>query len=152
MRPSDVTDQTLINASPDLVYRAIVDEHDGKTSWWMPHYSMELRSGDSYEDVGTLLNNTVRVHGRFPIRFITKTVEVEPNEKIGVEYVGGAFRGKALWGFENVDGNTNLSLRWRTTPAGALRILAPLLPVEKSHSDTTKAGFENLRAFLADGS
>ena len=149
MRAADVTDEMLIDASPDVVYRAVVDEHDGKTDWWVPHYTMTLRRGASYAEVGTLLDNTVRVHGRFPIRFVTRTVEVEPDRAIRVEYIGGAFRGEALWGFEGIDGKTRLSLRWRTTPAGVLRALARFLPIEKSHSDTMKAGFEGLRGFLA---
>ena len=145
---ADVTDEALIDASPDVVYRAVVDEHDGKTNWWTPYHSMELREGDSYGEVGALLDNTVRVRGRFPIRFTTRTVEVEQNERIRVEYVGGAFRGEALWKFEGVNGKTRLRLRWRTSPSGVLRALAPFLPVEKSHSDTMKVGFENLSAFL----
>ena len=33
MTKYDVTDETLIDASPDTVYRAIVDEMNGKTAW-----------------------------------------------------------------------------------------------------------------------
>ena len=152
MKAADVTDEALVDASPEVVFRAIVDEHDAKTDWWAPHYTMVLLEGTSYANVGTLLNNTVRVHGKMPIRFVTKTVEVDRDRAIRVEYVDGAFRGEALWRFEDVGGKTKLSLRWQTTPAGLLRFLAPLLPVEKSHSDAMKVGFENLRAFLADSS
>jgi uncharacterized protein YndB with AHSA1/START domain len=151
VEPYDVTDEILLAAPPEAVYRAVVDEHDGKTDWWAPHYTMRLRSGDSYDEVGTLLDNTVRVRGRFPIRFVTRTVAAEPNRSIRVEYIGGAFRGEALWRFEPEDGTTRLSLRWRTTPSGALRVLSRVLPVAKSHSETTEIGFENLNAFLASG-
>lgn len=147
-KAADVLDATLIATDRDVVYRAVVDEHDGKTNWWAPHYSMELLEGGSCGNVGALPDNTVRVHGRFPIRFVTRTVVVEENERIRVEYVGGAFRGEALWEFQGVNEKTRLSLRWRTSPPGVLRALAPFLPVEKSHSDTTKVGFENLSGFL----
>jgi hypothetical protein len=110
---------------------------------------MSLREGASYGEVGTLLDNVVLVHVNFPIRFVTRTIAVVPNEEIRVEYVGGAFRGEAVWRFDGENGKTRLSLRWRTRPAGTLRLLAPLLPVSKSHSDTTEMGFENLKAFLA---
>jgi hypothetical protein len=145
---ADVMDSALIDASPDVAYRAVVEEHDGKTSWWAPHLTMQLRGGDSYGDVGALVDNTVRVHGRFPVRFTTKTVEVEPIETIRVEYVAGAFRGEAQWGFVGVNDGTELSQRWRTRPAGVLRALAPLLPIGESHSDTMKVGFERLRGYL----
>lgn len=44
-RFADVMDSALIDASPDVVYQAVVDEHDGKTSWWASHFTMELREG-----------------------------------------------------------------------------------------------------------
>lgn len=109
---------------------------------------MALLEGDSYRDVGALLENTVRVHDKFPVRFVTRTVGVQENEEIRVEYVGGAFRGEAVWKFVGVDKQTRLSLRWRTSPAGVLRAVALFLPVEKSHSDTTMVGFESLSGFL----
>lgn len=146
--PADVTDRALIDAPPEVVFRAIVDEHDGKTSWWTPHHSMKLREGNSYGEVGALLDNTVRVRGRFPIRFTTRTVEVEDAKMIRIEYVENAFRGAAQWTFEGVGDKTELSQCWQTTPAGMLRSLAPFLPVAKSHSDTMEVGFENLQAFL----
>jgi uncharacterized protein YndB with AHSA1/START domain len=126
--PADVTNRAQIDAPPDAVFRAIVDEHDGKTSWWTPHHSMELREGNSYGEAGALLDNTVRVRGRFPIRFTTRTVEVEDAKMIRIEYVEGAFRGEARWTFESVAGKTELSQRWQTTPVGMLRNLAPFLP------------------------
>lgn len=148
MAKYDVTDEAIINASPEVVYNAVIDEHDGKTDWWVPRLSAKLREGDSYGKVGTLLDNTITVHGNIPIKFITKTVEVKNNEMIRVNYVGGSFRGEGLWKFESLEGKTKLSYRWRTSPAGLLRILAPFLPVAKSHSDITKAGFNNLSKFL----
>ena len=147
MAKYDVTDEAIINASPDVVYNAVIDEMDGKTSWWMPHRSTKLREGDSYSKVGALLASTV--HGKLPVKFTTKTVEAKNNEMIRVNYVEGAFRGEGLWKFESLEGKTKLSYRWRTSPSGLLlRIMAPFLPIEKSHSDVMKAGFNNLKKFL----
>jgi ribosome-associated toxin RatA of RatAB toxin-antitoxin module len=147
MAKYDVTDEAIINASPDVVYNAVIDEYDGKTSWWMPHLSSKLREGNSCSKVGALLDLTV--HGKRPIKFTAKTVEAKNNEMIRVNYVEGAFRGEGLWKFESLEGKTKLSFRWRTSPSGLLlRILAPFLPIEKSHSDVMKAGFNNLNKFL----
>jgi uncharacterized protein YndB with AHSA1/START domain len=148
-RTTDVIDEALIDAPPDEVFRAIVDLHDGKTDWWSPYHTMELRAGTTFAEVGAVVANTVRVRGRFPIRFTTRTTEVVENKMIRVDYVGGAFRGKATWTFELVDDMTLLAQRWCTRPAGMLRVAAPLLPVAKSHPDTMRVGFDRLRAFLA---
>ena len=147
MAKYDVTDEAIINASPDAVYNAVIDECDGKTSWWMPHLSSRLREGDSCGKVGALFDLTV--HGKLTIKFTAKTVEAKNSEMIRINYVEGAFRGEGLWKFESLEGKTRLSFRWRTSPSGLLlRILAPFLPIEKSHSDVMKAGFNNLNKFL----
>ena len=148
MAKYDVTDEAIINASPDVIYNAVIDEMDGKTSWWKPHRSMKLREGDSYGKVGALLDSTIPIHGRLATRFTTETVEVKNNEMIRVHYVGGAFRGEGLWKCESLEGNTKLSYRWRTSPSGFLRVLAPFLPVKKSHSHVTEVGFNNLGKYL----
>ncbi len=57
----DVTDEAIIHASPQAVYTALVDEHDGRSRWWRPHLSAEHRSGGSYDTVGSLVDNTVAV-------------------------------------------------------------------------------------------
>jgi len=145
----DVTDEAIINASPDVVYNAVIAEMDGETNWWMPHRSAKLRERDSYGKVGALVDNIVTVHGKLPIKFTTKTVEVKNDEMVRVAYVEGALREEGLLKFESLEGKTRLSFRWQTSPSGLLlRILAPLLPFEKSHSDETKAGFNNLSNFL----
>ncbi|MFC1973834.1 SRPBCC family protein [Chloroflexota bacterium] len=150
MTKYDVTDEAIINASPDVVYNAVIDEMDGKTNWWMPYHSTKLCAGDSYGKVGVIHDSTVRIHGKLPIKFTTKTVEVKNNEMIRVDYVDGALRGQGLWEFESLEGKTKLSYRWQTSPSGLLRrILAPILPYKKSHSDVMKAGFNNLNRFLA---
>ena len=146
MAKYDVTDEAIINASPEVVYNAVINEMDGKTSWWMPHRSMELRDGDSYGKVGAPIDSTI--HDKLTTKFTTKTAEVKNKEIIRVNYVGGAFRGEGLWKFESVEGKTKLSYRWRTSPSGFLQIFAPFLPVKKSHSDVMKAGFNNLNKFL----
>ena len=62
MAKYDVTDEATINASPDVVYKALIDEIDGKTSWWMPHLSSKPRDEHSYGKIGSLID--VTVHGK----------------------------------------------------------------------------------------
>ncbi len=41
------TGEAVIDANIDNVYKAVIDENDGKTNWWMPHRSSKLLKGDS---------------------------------------------------------------------------------------------------------
>ncbi len=146
MRQFDVTDEAMICAPRDTVYGAFVDEMNGKTTWWAPHHSFQLLSGDSFDSIGARLESRVRT--KWPIKYTTETVEAVASGHIRVRYIGGSFRGEADWTFEDVEGNTRVGCHWQTTPAGSLRLMARFLPVEKSHSDVTMAGFEKLEAFL----
>ena len=147
MAKYDVTDEAIINAEPDIVFSALLAEYAGKTSWWMPSLSAKIRKGDSADQLDTLIDITV--HGKFPIKFTIKTVEVKKNELLRYEYVEGAWRGEGLWKLEAKDGKTKLSYRWRASPSGLLlRIMAPFVNVPKAHSDVMKAGFDGLNEHL----
>lgn len=142
----DVIDEAIIDAPLDAVYGAFVDEMNGKTSWWAPHHTFRLLSGGSFDSVGAKLESMVRT--KWPVRYTTETVEAVPGDHIHVRYIAGSFRGDADWTFENVDGKTRIGCRWQTTAAGSLRLMAQFLPVAKSHSAVTVAGFEKLQIFL----
>ncbi len=146
MRSFDVTDEAIIEAPIDAVYAAFVGEMNGETSWWAPHHTFSLLSGNSFDEVGATLESTVKT--KWPVKYITKTVEAVKGDHVHVSYVGGSFRGAADWTFEDLGGRTRIGCRWRTTPAGSLRVMARFLPVAESHSKVTVAGFEKLRAFL----
>lgn len=142
----DVTDEAIINAPSVRVYQAFVDEMDGRTTWWMPHHTFTLRSGASIAEVGALVESTVQ--SRWPVNYTTETVEVDAGERIRVKYVGGSFCGFADWTFQDTEGKTKIGCHWQTDPMGSLRFLARFLPVAKSHSQVTTAGFEKLEAYL----
>ena len=88
------------------------------------------------------------VQTKWPVKYVTETVEAVPGKHVRVKYIGGSFRGEADWTFDDVDGKTKIGCRWQTTPAGSLRLMARFLPVEKSHTRATVAGFEKLQTFL----
>ena len=142
----DVTDEAIINANPDVVYKAMMDEYDGKTNWAMPYQSSKLREGDTCGKVGAL--EEITVPAKIQLKFTAKTVEVKDNEMIRFNYEGD-FVGEGLWKLERLDGKTKLSLRWRTSPSRLLlRILAPIIPIEKDHAKVMQGCFNNLNKFL----
>jgi ribosome-associated toxin RatA of RatAB toxin-antitoxin module len=143
----DVTDEMIINANPEVVYSAIIDVYDGKTSWWLPYFSSKIREGGSSGNVSGFFDITI--HGICPIKFTAKTLEAQNNEMLRLDYVKGSFRGIGVWKFENVEGKTKLSFRWCMSPVGWLRIVALFYPIVKSHSAVMQAGFIKLNRFLS---
>lgn len=145
----DVTDEAIINASPAVVYQALIDEMDGKTDWWHPYHITTLRDGDSFGQVGAIHDTAIRVHGSLAIHFAAKTAEVKANEMIRLEYIEGSLLGECIWRFEEVDGKTKLSYQWMVSTAGFWRSLfAHMLPYARSHSKTMEKGYKQLNEYL----
>lgn len=138
----DITKESIINASPDVVYNAIVN---GSMTEWMPLSAKRL-SGECYDEVGA--RTEITFHDR-PIKYIEETVESIKNEMIRIKYFKGAFKGEGLWKLANINGKTKLSFRWRVRHAQLfLRIMAPFVSVEKRYSDVMKAMFDGFNKYL----
>jgi len=147
----DVTDEAIINASPEVVFKALRDEFIGKTNWWMPYLSSKIRDGHSPGRIGSLID--VTVHGEHPVKITSKSVEIKENEMIRSENVEGPLKGETVWTLERVNDKTKLSCRWRMKASGLVfKLLTPLAPIEKNHSAVMQAGYANLNKYLAQRS
>ena len=145
MAEFDVFDEAIINAKPDVVYKALLSgaaHHKVNTK-------TKLREGSAQDQLGALTEITLP--SGFPIKFTAKTVEVRKNELWRTQYVEGAFRGEGVWKFEAVDGNTKISFHWRASPSTLLlRILAPLVNIPKQHSALMKKLFASLNEYVKE--
>ena len=47
----DVLDEAVINAKPDVVYKALIAEYSGKTDWWKSRVESKLREGRAVDYV-----------------------------------------------------------------------------------------------------
>jgi len=142
MAKFDIIDEAIINAKPDIVYKALL----GGGLRYKLRAEAKLLEGRAADQLGALTEITVP--GRFPIKWTIKTVELIKNELWRTEYVGGAFRGEGLWTLEAIGENTKVSYHWRTRPCGLLRILAPFINIPKQHSALMKAGFASLNEYV----
>jgi ribosome-associated toxin RatA of RatAB toxin-antitoxin module len=146
MAEYDVTDEVIINASPDVVYQALMAEYSGKADW-MPNFEVKQRGEGAVDQPGALLDLTL--HGRFDLKFTAKTVKTKKNESWEFEYVEGAFRGEGLWKLEAAGEDTKVSFRWHCRPGTLLvKIMSPFVNVPKSHSEFMKAGFASLNEYV----
>ena len=61
--PGDKTfvDEAMINASPDTVFNAVLDECAGVTHWWMPLYEIKSRADTPVRRTGMV--SDVILHG-----------------------------------------------------------------------------------------
>jgi len=144
----DVTDEAIIDANPSEIYKAFVEEFNGKTNWWQPRLSAKLRQGSSVDEIGAITD--LNTGG---LKLAAKTVEVKKDEFIRINYIEGPFRGEALSKLEEFNGKTKISFRWQANPEGLMiRFFDLFLNIEKEHSKTMKIGFDNLNKFLKDKS
>jgi len=142
MAKFDVLDEVIINAKPDIVYKAILSGAFRGTG-----ADFKLLEGSNSYQLGALTEITLP--GRFPVKFTIKTVEIKENELWRTQYVGGAFRGEGLWRLEPIDGNTKVSYHWRARPSGLLsRFLATFINIPKHHSATMKKAFASLNDYI----
>lgn len=147
MSKYDVTDEAVINASPEAVFDAIVDMYAGKVNWWLPHLSSKPRAGATLGEKGAPFD--VTVHTMVPVRFTGKTVEIQRPNRLVVHYIGGAFQGEALWTFDKLKDGTNLRLRWQADPLNLMTKVASLfMAIDKGHSEVMHKGFANLNEYL----
>jgi uncharacterized protein YndB with AHSA1/START domain len=142
----DVTDEAILNATPERVFRALVDEYAGVTHWWKQVESKPV--GDiPFGQVGAVCTVTVRNHGT--ARFTWRTAEILENHRIRCEYLEGDLTGYGDLTLEPVGQATRIEYRWRVKTRGRANILGPLLNLKRRHSEVIQAGFRALAQHLA---
>lgn len=93
----------------------------------------------------------VRGERRLPLSFafVACVVELVENERLIVEYVGGAFLGRGERLLEPVGKGTRLRMRWQVQSHGLLPILSGLaVHAGAIHSQMMRSGFHRLDALL----
>jgi uncharacterized protein YndB with AHSA1/START domain len=144
----DIIDEAFIDASPDLVWRALVAELSGAARFWVPFNTFSA-SGPP-DQVGTEVKWTVHAKGVDKggpkLRFTSRTTAVEPGRKLSAEYFKGVFRGHVTFVLEPVNGGlrTRMSIHFKAEPHGFVKILAKLADVGVKHSQSAQLAFSNL--------
>jgi uncharacterized protein YndB with AHSA1/START domain len=146
----DDVKEVVFDSSPMEVYRALLDEVSGVTSWWMPHMAFKLKGDIPIDHEGAVyeatINPTSRMNAKFSAK-ITKSVE----GKLIEEEVSGSFVGTASWTFESMDGKTKAVHRFNAKTNGIVySIFSPFIDYKKNHSDIMDKGLEALKSYLSN--
>jgi uncharacterized protein YndB with AHSA1/START domain len=146
----DVTSEAVMDNSPMEVYKALMDEISGVTSWWMPHMKYQLRGDVPIDHEGAvfdaIINPTSRMNAKFSAK-VTKIVE----GKLMEDDISGCFIGTGKWTFEPTeDGKTKVQFRINARTNGIIySIFAPFGSYENNHRDIMEKGFKALNSYLS---
>lgn len=134
------------------MFRALLDECNGRTRWWVPHVRITPVTDPPFDHVGAEARSVVRSMG-VDARFLWRISAIEADRLIRIEYAEGDIVGTGTLTVEPADGGTLLRYEWAAR-AKSLRaaILAPILRLDRRHSSVMRHGFAALDEYLSAGS
>ena len=143
----DVVDEAVLDASPERVFEALLDEIRGKVGWWKPMFAARARRPEMVGKVGAVID--VKLGCAFKPRFTARMVEVVTSRRVRVEFFEGDFLGTGDWSFEPVGPRTRVRFRWRVRGNRfVFRVVAPFVDLGRIHSGVVENGFAGLRGHL----
>ena len=149
----DVVNEAILPASPDRVWTELIAELNGGARWWVPHNTYRTEESTGFEP-GTVTHVTVHTRGvgrRGPkLEFVARVSEVNPDRELRSDYIGGVFRGGAVFRLIPLaDGyKTKLVMHFRAEPQGFAKVLNRLADMGAKHREATQSAFQNLEKLL----
>jgi uncharacterized protein YndB with AHSA1/START domain len=145
----DRLDETVIDAPPMVVYKAILDEYAGVTHWWMPYLEYKLKGDTPIDREGAIGEMTFHFSKRASSKSSFKVAKIVEAELIEMEYAGDIV-GTGAWTFEPTDGKTKVQYRANSRTNSLLAsLVSPFVDFGKGHSDVTQKGFKALNSYLS---
>ncbi len=146
----DVVDEAVIDASPSVVYQALLDEIAGVTDWWMPHLKCKVKGDMPIDRMGATFDIIINPNSRMNATFCATVTKAEKDKSIEEKYTGD-FVGTGKWTFEPIDGKTKVQFKWTAkTNSVLLSVFSPFVDFGKRHSDVTQKGFKALNNYLSN--
>jgi uncharacterized protein YndB with AHSA1/START domain len=150
MAKIDVTDETIIDGPPSVVYNAFLNELFGVTKWWMPH--IRFNPVGSIAKEGSVCDATINPESKTSLRCSVKVTKLVEDNLIELEYAGD-FVGTGVYIFEPKGGKTVTKFRFIVRPKKLLfRLIAPFVDTAKAHSQVMQLGFKACNNYLAQKS
>ncbi len=142
----DVTDEGVVNATPLVVYKAVLNEFAGITHWW-PMVNYKLRGSIPLDREGAISdatagNRVIKIKVSFKVTKIVeaKTIEMD---------IAGDLVGTGKWTFEPTNGKTRVQYQFKVRTNSLLfSLISPFGNLEKGHSDEVQKVFKALDSYL----
>jgi uncharacterized protein YndB with AHSA1/START domain len=143
-----VVDEAIIDADPSTVFKALIDECNGRTHWWMPSLEAKPRARNPSGEEGSIIDLTVHRFGT--PKLAVRVANVVEGSALTWDVFEGDSRGVGEWTFEPVaPGKTKVVFRWDVVPKRLLYRVFPASMLAKVHSGVMRAGFEGMNRYLA---
>jgi hypothetical protein len=68
----DDVKEVVLDSPPKEVYKALLDEVSGVTSWWMPHMAFKLKGNIPIDHEGAVYEATINPTSRMNVKFSAK--------------------------------------------------------------------------------
>ena len=150
----DVQDEAVLDGTPEQIVQALVDESQGRSSWWQPQMRMRQVGDLPITEIGGLIEFVVwsRVRlgrDRETSRFTARVVGKDGGRELTLRVFDGDFRGVESWTFDPVDDcHTRVALHWSMKPHGRIRLLARFVDVGAAHSKVVQEGLGAVGAYV----
>jgi hypothetical protein len=152
----DVVDEAVVDADQSRVFKALIDEANGRTNWWIPYWQAKPRDEKGFGEKGSAIDIMTHRGGTQKsdargAKFSARITEVIEGRLLKVDFFEGDFLGNGEWNFEPMNGRTKVRYRWNVVPhRWAYRFLAPFFKerMGKMHSDIMQEGFKGLNRYL----
>ncbi len=151
VRKMYASNEAIINGSPEIVYKAILNEYGGFTHWWTFIQESIPRGNVPIDQEGSLVDIVIHSErAKGTPKFTYKLTKMVEAKSIDVE-VTGNIEGKAKWTFEPCDGGkTKVNFEWDVKPKRLMyMLLSPFVDMAKIHSDVMQCGYKALNDYLA---
>jgi len=142
----DVMDEAIIDADPSTVFKALIEELRGVTSWWKLHLESTPRDKEKFGRKGSVFDITVHRVGT--PKFTARITEIIEGKLLNVEYIEGDFLGNGEWSFEPIDGKTKVRFRWNVVIKRPLYRVLGSYVVGKAHSGVMQQGLKEMNRYL----
>jgi hypothetical protein len=146
----DVTDETVIDAPPMVVYKAILDEFSGVTHWWMPYNGFKLRGDVPVDHEDAVFDLIVFPKSRIASsKIFVRVAKIVEAKSIELDF-SGDFVGTEEYTFEPIEGKTKVQIRLNAkTNRLSLSLVSPFVDLGKGHSANMQKGFKALNSYLS---